>query len=46
MDHGTAPSDFGINVSKSFLLLVEELSYQIDMLGSNVSNRCRTKVQA
>ena len=39
-------SDFGITVSKSFLLLIEEVSYQIDILGNEISKKTRTRVQA
>jgi len=39
-------SDFGITVSKSFLLLIEEVSYQIELLGNEISKKTKTRVQA
>ena len=46
LDLVNLPSDFGITVSKSFLLLIEEVSYQIELLGNEVSKKTRTRVQA
>lgn len=46
LDLVNMPSDFGITVSKSLLLLIEEVSYQIDLLGTEISKKTRTRVQA